>query len=224
MKLWRGRIITVVFVLAATVPLAAAGGAEPSPASGAASGAAGTGEAANTSPSSDSAALEAEMQAVLADLGLPVFDRVVHAVDFGIEDLAGSSRSLGELEGSFVFLNFWATWCPPCREEMPSMEAMYAELGGRNFEILAISVQESPGIVRDYVESGGYSFPVLLDGAGQVASRYGVRGLPTTFFVAPTGRVLGMLMGIRHWDEPRELAAMRRLAELSAQMGPGGDE
>lgn len=176
-----------------------------------------------TTAAMDATALEAEMQAVLAELGLPVFDRVVYAVDFGIETLQGETRTLGELEGAFVFLNFWATWCPPCREEMPAMDAMYAELAGPDFEILAVSVQESPATVRDYVQSEGYSFPVLLDESGQVASRYGIRGLPTTFFIAPTGRVLGMLMGIRTWDNPRELEAMRELAALSARIPAGGD-
>lgn len=159
--------------------------------------------------------IEAKMRELLAEIGIRTFDEQIDAVDFGIPSLAGDETRLSDYSGEFVFLNFWATWCPPCREEMPSMEVMHQELSELPFRILAIDVQESPEVVDDFVEEMGYTFPILLDESGRVAANYGVRGIPTTYFISPRGTVLGMLVGTRYWDEPDILSTMREIAELS---------
>lgn len=162
-----------------------------------------------------SADMEARMKDLLDEIGIRTFDERISAVDFGLPSLAGNEASLSDYEGQFVFLNFWATWCPPCREEMPSMEVMHHELSDLPFRILAIDVQEQRDTVASFVDEMGYSFPILLDESGRVAANYGVRGIPTTYFISPEGTVLGMLVGTRYWDEPDILATMREIAEIA---------
>ncbi|MFW5828160.1 MAG: TlpA family protein disulfide reductase [Alkalispirochaeta sp.] len=160
--------------------------------------------------------MEARMRALLDEIGIRTFEERITAVDFGIPSLAGDETSLSDYEGQFVFLNFWATWCPPCREEMPSMEVMHQELSELPCRVVAIDVQEQKDTVASFVEEMGYSFPILLDESGRVAANYGVRGIPTTYFISPAGTVLGMLVGTRYWDERDILAAMREIAEIAA--------
>jgi thiol-disulfide isomerase/thioredoxin len=166
----------------------------------------------------DVAAAEAEMKELLEEIGIRTFEGQIAAVDFDVPVLADHPGRLSAYRGEFVFLNFWATWCPPCREEMPSMEAMQAELAALPVRILAVNVQEGRPVVGEFAAEMGYTFPILLDESGRVAANYGVRGIPTTYFISPAGRVLGMLVGTRYWDEPEVLAAMRRIGELAASL------
>ncbi|MFO8043427.1 MAG: TlpA disulfide reductase family protein [Alkalispirochaeta sp.] len=172
-------------------------------------------DAPETSETVNAEEMDDSMRELLAEIGVRTFDEQIDAVDFGIPSLAGDETSLSDYSGEFVFLNFWATWCPPCREEMPSMEVMHQELSEFPFQVVAIDVQESPEVVSSFVEEMGYSFQILLDESGRVAANYGVRGIPTTYFISPRGTVLGMLVGTRYWDEPDILATMREIAEIA---------
>lgn len=173
----------------------------------------------DASESRDPDAIEQRMRELLGEIGIRTFDERIAAVDFGVPSLAGDETSLSDFSGEFVFLNFWATWCPPCREEMPSMEVLHKELSDYPFRILAIDVQEGSQTVREFVNEFGFTFPILLDESGRVASNYGVRGLPTTYFISPEGIVLGMLVGTRYWDEPETLSTMREIAEIAQTAG-----
>lgn len=153
----------------------------------------------------------------LSSFGIRTFDARIEAVDFSVPTLDGGTLTLADLEGSFVFLNFWATWCGPCREEMPSMEALQAALGDLPVVIVAANVQESESAARAFIEEFGYTFPVVLDQSGRLAQAYGVRGLPTSYFISPDGLVLGGLIGTRFWDEPEVVAAMTAIGEAVAQ-------
>ena len=172
-------------------------------------------DAPETSETLNAREMDASLRELLAEIGVRTFDEEILAVDFGIPSLAGDETSLSDYSGEFVFLNFWATWCPPCREEMPSMGVMHQVLSDLPFQVVAIDVQESPEVVTSFVEEMGYSFPILLDESGRVAANYGVRGIPTTYFISPRGTVLGMLVGTRYWDEPDILATMREIAEIA---------
>jgi thiol-disulfide isomerase/thioredoxin len=163
----------------------------------------------------DATEIDTRMRDLLKEIGIRTFDEHIAAVDFGIPSLTGEEVRLSDHAGEFVFLNFWATWCPPCREEMPSMEVMHEELSDLPFRVLAIDVQERPDAVEEFVAEMGYSFPILLDESGRVAANYGVRGIPTTYFISPRGTVLGMLVGTRYWDEPDILSTMREIAEIA---------
>jgi peroxiredoxin len=137
------------------------------------------------------------------------------AANFKLEALDGSTVSLDQLRGKVVFLNIWATWCGPCREEMPSMETLYDELRtNRDFVMLAVS-QDTKGriVVAPYVEKNGYHFKVLLDPENKVGEAYDVSGVPETFIIDRGGRIVAHHMGAFDWSRPDVKDALRQLLE-----------
>lgn len=107
--------------------------------------------------------------------------------DFTLEDLNGDKVSLSQLKGKKIFLNFWATWCPPCKGEMPDMEKLYQEIKGSELVILAVNVGEEKETVEAFISKNNYSFPVLLDSSGDVSKLYHVSGIPTSYFIDTEG-------------------------------------
>src|SRR5215467_5171192 len=151
------------------------------------------------------------------------------AADFALRDLSGNTVTLGSYRGSPVLLNFWATWCGPCREEMPSMERLHRQLGGQGLTLLAINQKESVAKVANFMKSYGLTFPALLDMDGRVSSAYRVWGLPTTYLIDAAGRLIGMESGPRDWASREAIDVVRRLggegsnstgATMSLLMGP----
>ncbi len=120
------------------------------------------------------------------------------APEFILSSLQGTQIGLHRTakENKVVLVNFWATWCGPCRLEMPVFEKMYLEWKEEGFELLAISVKEETKVVQDYLDKRPVSFPVLLDPDGTVAEQYGVRVFPTTFLVNPDGAVEKVIEGL----------------------------
>jgi peroxiredoxin len=124
------------------------------------------------------------------------------APDFTLPDLNGKLHRLAQYRGKVVFLNLWATWCPPCRMEMPGMERLYRRLGGRDFVMLAVSADEGgKDAVAPFVAEMGLTFPVLLDPEGHLSPRYGVTGYPETFLIDRNGQVVNHTIGPADWDE-----------------------
>lgn len=122
------------------------------------------------------------------------------ASDFNLPDLSGQSIRLSDYRGKVVFLNFWATWCPPCRSEMPSMQRLYEKLKDNDFEMLAVSTdRQGKSAVKSLVEKGGYTFKILLDPEGKVASQYDIVSIPTTFIIDESGKVISKVIGSRDW-------------------------
>jgi peroxiredoxin len=122
------------------------------------------------------------------------------APDFTLRDLNGRPVRLSGLRGKVVFLNIWATWCPPCRMEMPSMESLHRRLQGRDFVMLAVSEDESgPSAVRTFVDEMKLTFSVLLDPEGSLPPRYGVTGYPETFIIDRKGHVVEHFIGPEDW-------------------------
>ncbi len=122
------------------------------------------------------------------------------------------SRSLADFAGHPVLLNFWATWCQPCREEMPSFERLYRDYAPRGLRILAVSVDD-PGAdakIRDFVQAYGLTFDVLYDRRSRVMDRYQVRGVPETFLISASGRIVGTQY-IRDWASPKSRALVDSL-------------
>lgn len=136
----------------------------------------------------------------LASLGFTVFPEAQPIPAFSLKGLNGEIISIGDLKGKYVFLNFWATWCPPCQREMPSMEALYAKFKKKNFALLAISVREEPKTVQKYMDTHKYAFPIALDPDGAVSSLFVGRGIPTTYILDPQGRAIAGLVGGREWN------------------------
>jgi peroxiredoxin len=111
------------------------------------------------------------------------------APDFRLTRLDGEDLRLSDLRGKVVIVNFWASWCAPCREEMPEFVRLYDEKRGQGLEIVAVDLQEAEGPVRDFVDLFGMTFPILFDRSGEVARTYNVRGLPVTLILDREGVV-----------------------------------
>jgi len=135
------------------------------------------------------------------------------AAPFKLTDLQGDSVTMADLHGKVVFLNIWATWCAPCREEMPSMEKLYQRLhGDKGFVMLAISQDTgSREEVMAYVKKHGYHFDVLLDPKNAVAEAYNVSGVPETFIIDRAGRIVAHHSGAFDWSQPSIQDALEEL-------------
>lgn len=121
------------------------------------------------------------------------------AVDFALPDVEGRQVSLQHYRGKVVFLNFWATWCIPCREEMPAMEQLHREFQPQGLAILALDLKESPDQVKAFFDKHRLSFTALLDESGSVFRDYQVMGLPTTYLIGRDGMLLARGVGGRDW-------------------------
>ena len=118
------------------------------------------------------------------------------APDFTLTTLDGKNMPLSSLRGKPVIVNFWATWCPPCRAEMPELEKLWQDYHRGDVMLLGVDQGESPGAVERFArEVVGVTFPLLLDPRLEVATRYGVRALPTTFFIDRQGRIQDIKVG-----------------------------
>jgi len=129
------------------------------------------------------------------------------APDFTLNDTAGNRISLAQFRGKVVFLNFWATWCPPCREELPSMERLNEVFSGRDFVMLAVNA-ENDGLttVAPFLEQYPHRFTVLLDVDGTAQELYGVDRFPETFVIGKDGKVVQRLIGSRDWSSTQMLS------------------
>lgn len=119
------------------------------------------------------------------------------APDFTLETPSGETYTLSELKGQAVLLNLWATWCPPCRAEMPAIEKIYKEYKDRGFIVLAIDMtyQDDPFAVAPFAEAHGLTFPILLDETGGVAAAYQLRSLPSSYFINRMGIITEVVIG-----------------------------
>ena len=130
------------------------------------------------------------------------------APNFQLRDLDGNMVSLSQLRGKVVLLNFWATWCGPCRIEMPAMERLYRSYSRKDFEILAVSTDpQGAAVTRPFQQEMGFTFPILHDAEYRIGLMYGARSLPMTFMVDRQGIVRQKVPGARDWGGPdaREL-------------------
>ncbi len=119
------------------------------------------------------------------------------APDFQLQDLEGNTITLSDLRGRPIMLNFWATWCPPCRDEMPLIQQIYEEWTGKppSVVVLTIDMGESQATVERFMQSQGLSMPVLLDIKQDVAGKYNIAGIPTTFFIDADGVIQDKKIG-----------------------------
>lgn len=140
------------------------------------------------------------------------------APELGARDTGGISRTLADYRGRVVLLNFWASWCPPCQREMPSMERLRVKMAGRPLEIVALDSAETADEVNAFLAKMKLGFPILLDPDGSNTRRWKVFALPTSFLLDANGRVRFVLTGPTEWDEGEALQAIESLlAELPAQ-------
>jgi len=128
----------------------------------------------------------------------------VVAPEFTLEDMDEELHSLKDLRGKVVLLNFWATWCPPCRREMPSMERLHQKLNGENFAVIAVNQMEDGDHVFAYIGQLEVdpSFTILFDKDSKVSSSFRVNGLPTTYLIDKQGKIRYRAIGGREFDHP----------------------
>jgi len=123
------------------------------------------------------------------------------APEFTVNDLSGKKVSLSSFKGKPILLNFWATWCPYCREERPYLNALYKEYKDRGLIIIAVSIDKSAEIVRSYLKRVPADFVILHDNSNEAASAYGVYSLPTNFLIDRKGVIKYKFIGLRDWTD-----------------------
>ena len=149
---------------------------------------------------SAAAAAEPDLGPLLDALGVLPVAKETEAPDFTLPDLAGHARRLAGFRGQVILMNFWATWCAPCRAEMPAMERLYQQMKDDGFTIVAVNFGETAEQVKPFVEELRLTFPILLDREGQASRLYRVFSLPTTFLLDRHGALVGRAVGAREWD------------------------
>jgi len=149
----------------------------------------------------------------LEALGFTVFKQPVSIKDFKLSPLNGGVSNLASLKGKIVLLNFWATWCPPCRAEMPSIQKLWEKTKDRAFTVAAVSSGEAGAEVSGFLSKNGFSYPVYLDQSGEVGSAFGVRSIPTTYIIDKQGRVIAGTVGGLAYDSAAVLALFAELAD-----------
>lgn len=150
------------------------------------------------------------VEELLKSIGL-VKPAIGQAPDFNLREAKGGISSLSAYRGNFVLLNFWATWCGPCREEMPSMETLSRNFGGQGWVVVAVNQRESAPLVNRFMKFHGLNFPAPLDTDGRVAQSYRVSGIPATYLIDPNGQPIGMKSGAKDWASAEVVSALRKL-------------
>ncbi|WP_304225076.1 TlpA disulfide reductase family protein [Gracilinema caldarium] len=147
----------------------------------------------------------------LQDTGFTVFPEAQTLPQIKVPGLDGKQIDIKDFAGSWVILNFWATWCPPCKAEMPSMEEFYKTFKNNKLTIFAISTGEKPDTVKNFIKANPHSFPIGLDSSGQLGAVFASRGIPTTYIVNPEGKVIAGTIGGRDWMDKKTVEAFKTL-------------
>lgn len=124
--------------------------------------------------------------------------------DATIADADGEAVSFDEFRGQVVLLNFWATWCVPCKREMPALDRLQAAMGGADFQVVTVSVdRQGAAVAAPWLEENGLAnLPLYVDAGSEALRAFGARGLPTTYIIDRAGRIAGMIEGAAEWDSP----------------------
>lgn len=136
------------------------------------------------------------------------------APDFQLEDTKGNQVTLSALRGKVVMVNFWATWCPPCKEEMPSMEQLNQIMAGEDFVMLAINTEKNGrSVVPEFLEKNPHDFTVLYDDQGTVQKEYGVYKFPESFIIRKDGTIDQKVIGAINWASSETVTYLKGLAK-----------
>jgi len=142
--------------------------------------------------------------------------RPLKAHDLTLPDIYGNDVRLSDFQGKIVLLNFWATWCAPCREEMPSIERLHRHFREQNLSIVAVSVDMADiESVRAFVEKQKYTFTVLHDPRAKVMGAFRVRFIPVSYLIDKSGKVIGKAIGLRDWSQPPMIRLFEELLKKS---------
>ena len=133
------------------------------------------------------------------------------APDFELKDEEGKTHRLSSYLGKVVILNFWTSWCPPCRDEFPSMEKAWQKVKDKGIAILAVNMGEDEDAIFDFTGRYPVTFPMPMDTDGSVIKKYPVIGLPTTYIISPKGMVTHRAVGTREWEHPQLLKQLLKM-------------
>ncbi len=150
------------------------------------------------------------VQSLIASELTPV-DQSLDGLEFTLKDMDGNTHKLSDYKGKTLIINFWASWCPPCREEMPSMERAWQKIKNDNIVMLAINVGEDEDTIFTFLGDYPVSFTILMDSTGEVTEHWPIKGLPTTYVVSPEGKLVYRAIGGREWDNNEILDQIRKL-------------
>ncbi len=145
------------------------------------------------------------------DMKIIRMHRIAPPVEISLLDIHGKQVTLADFKGKIVFLNFWTTWCPECRIEMPLMEKLHKRFKDRDFAVVAVNLRESATRVKNFFDEYKLTFTALLDSKGKIAARFGVRAVPTTFILDKEGGIIGKVFGSREWNSQKSLALFEHL-------------
>lgn len=147
-------------------------------------------------------------------MGVLPIPHIAEAIDFTLKDLDGRPRRLSDFRGKIVFLNFWASWCPDCRIEMPSMQKLHTRLKDKDLVMIAVDFQESAEVVQNFFKRHRLTFAALLDSDGRIGAQMSIRSIPTTFILSRNGKIAGTVIGAREWDSKESFALFDYLINL----------
>lgn len=170
-------------------------------------------------PSSTADTTTDDVERHFQKLGIVKLRRIPPPEDLVLTDLKGRQVRLSDFTGKVVFLNFWTTWCPECRIEMPAMEKLYQHFKDRAFIMLAVSLREPGSKVSQFFKREKLNFTALLDGDGRVGRRFGIYAIPTTIIIDQGGAMIGKGIGSRSWDSPAAKAFLEHLIEHPPEQG-----
>jgi peroxiredoxin len=148
----------------------------------------------------------------LQKLGFTVFKKLEPVDDVELRALGGGASRLSDQKGKVVILNFWATWCPPCRAEMPALDKLWQKDKSLPFTILGVSVGEEVTVVKDFIAKNGYGYPIYVDPSGRLGAMFGARSIPTTYILDKSGNVIAGKVGGADYDSPEAVALFAELA------------
>jgi thiol-disulfide isomerase/thioredoxin len=157
-------------------------------------------------------------------LGMSVFDSRETAPEIEAPDLSGRAVHLSDYRGKVVLLNFWATWCDPCRREIPSLLALKEKLSGAPFVVVSVAMDRRTRHIAPFVRKYSIDYPVMEGRKGRVDSRYYGLGLPQTYVIDRNGRLVGRVVGGRNWASPSSVSYFRALAASGSPGKPSSKE
>jgi thiol-disulfide isomerase/thioredoxin len=149
----------------------------------------------------------------LEALGFYVFDQPFEGPNFSVSSIEGKMKSRLSTKGNITILNFWATWCPPCKQEIPTLQRLYEIMKGEKFEIMAVDLGEAPKSVKAFVDENKISYPVYVDPKNSLAGLYASRGIPTTYILDKNGKFIAGVIGSFDYASPEFVKIMKELAQ-----------